>query len=535
MTVPLTGAEYSAILRQDFSAFIQRCFHHLNPIAPYQHNWHIDLMAAKLDAVRRGEIRRLIINVPPRGLKSICASVGLPAFYLGHNPAARVLCLSYGQLLADKLAMDCREVMSSSWYQALFPTRLSGDKQTVQEFTTPQHGYRMASSVGGVLTGRGAHLIVIDDPVKPDEAESDSQRKAVNRWFDNTLLSRLDDKAHGAIVIVMQRLHEDDLVGHVLSQGEWELLRFPAIAEEDEQHLINTCYGSYRHTRQAGEALHPVREPLEVLRALKQAMGSYAFANQYQQSPAPAEGAIVQRDWFKFYDSAQRPARFDLIVQSWDSANKAKEVHDYSVCTTWGLKDKLIYLLDVYRKRLEYPELKRAVQDQARLHGANEVLIENSVSGIQLIQSLNADRFYQAKAITPLGDKVLRMRAQTAMIEAGFVHLPLQAHWLEDYLHELTTFPNGKYDDQADSTSQALAWISESSSEPPLLQIYREQVESRQGQHRGTVRLKAPRNISQVRTFSGRLIAVGEDGTIEVSESDARPLLGDGYVRVGPN
>jgi predicted phage terminase large subunit-like protein len=175
------------------------------------------------------------------------------------------------------------------------------------------------------------------------------------------------------------------------------------------------------------------------------------------------------------------------------------------------------------------------VQDQARLHGANEVLMENSASGIQLIQSLNADRFYQAKAITPLGDKVLRMRAQTAMIEAGFVHLPLQAHWLEDYLHELTTFPNGKYDDQADSTSQALAWISESSSEPPLLQIYREQVESRQGQHRGTVRLKAPRNISQVRTFSGRLIAVGEDGTIEVSESDARPLLGDGYVRVGPN
>ena len=286
MTMPLPGAEYSAILRRDFSAFIQRCFHHLNPIAPYQHNWHIDLMAAKLDAVRRGEIRRLIINVAPRGLKSICASVALPAFYLGHNPAARVLCLSYGQLLADKLAMDCREIMSSSWYHSLFPTRLSGDKQTVQEFTTPQHGYRMASSVGGVLTGRGAHLIVIDDPVKPEEADSDSQRKSVNRWFDNTLISRLDDKARGAIVIVMQRLHEDDLVGHVLSQGEWELLRFPAIAEEDEQHLISTCYGSYRHTRQVGEALHTAREPLEVLRALKQAMGSYAFANQYQQSPA---------------------------------------------------------------------------------------------------------------------------------------------------------------------------------------------------------------------------------------------------------
>jgi len=182
-----------------------------------------------------------------------------PRFYLGHNPAVRVLCLSYGQLLADKHAMDCREIMSSPWYQALFPTRLSGDKQTLQEFTTPQQGYRMASSVGGVLTGRGAHLIVIDDAIKPEEADSETQRKFVNRWFDNTLLARLDDKARGAIVVVMQRLHEDDLVGHVLSQGEWELVRLPAIAEDDEQHLIQTYYGSYTHRRQSGEALLGLR------------------------------------------------------------------------------------------------------------------------------------------------------------------------------------------------------------------------------------------------------------------------------------
>ncbi len=330
MTMPLTGSEYAAILRQDFAAFVQRCFHHLNPLAPYQHNWHIDLMVAKLDAVRRGEIRRLIINVPPRGLKSICASVALPAFALGHDPAKRIVCLSYGQLLAEKHAMDCREIMSSSWYEALFPTRLTGDKQSIQEFTTPEQGFRMTSSVGGTLTGRGAHLIVIDDAMKPEEADSDAQRKTVNRWFDNVLLSRLDSKAAGAIVIVMQRLHEDDLIGHVLSQGEWELLRLPAIAEEDEDYVIDTRYGSYRHSRKEGEALHPEREPLSVLADLRHSMGPYPFAGQYQQSPAPREGAIVKREWFKTYEPHQRPQQFDLVLQSWDSANKAKEVHDFS-------------------------------------------------------------------------------------------------------------------------------------------------------------------------------------------------------------
>ena len=532
MTMPLSGAEYAAILRQDFSAFIQRCFHHLNPIAPYQHNWHIDLMAAKLDAVRRGEIRRLIINVPPRGLKSICASVALPAFYLGHHPDVRVLCLSYGQLLADKHAMDCREIMSSAWYQALFETRLSGDKQTVQEFTTPEQGYRMASSIGGVLTGRGAHLIVIDDAMKPEEADSDTQRKSVNRWFDNTLLSRLDDKALGAMIIVMQRLHEDDLVGHVLSQGNWELLRLPAIAEEDEEHVITTRYGAYRHKRQIGDALHPAREPLPVLEELRRSMGTYLFANQFQQSPAPLEGAIVKREWFRFYETTQRPQQFDSVIQSWDSANKAKEVHDYSVCTTWGMKDKLIYLLDVFRKRLEYPDLMKAVGDLARLHNAKVVLIEDSASGIQLIQGLKADRFYQAHGVKAVGDKVVRLRAQTAMIETGFVHLPREAHWLEDYLHELTTFPNGKYDDQVDSTSQALGWISESGREPPLLQYYREQAEKLQDKRPTMIQLKVPRDVSHTYLSSGRQVPTGSDGIIEVSEEEAKPLFAAGYKRV---
>ena len=167
---------------------------------------HIELIAAKLDACRQGQVRRLIINVPPRHLKSLCASVAFPAWCLGHDPAAQIICASYGQDLADKFARDCRRIMASTWYLQLFSTRL-GDRHPVHDFATTAQGTRMATSVGGVLTGRGADMIIIDDALKPDEALSESRRNAVNEWYDNTLLSRLNDKARGCIIIIMQQLH----------------------------------------------------------------------------------------------------------------------------------------------------------------------------------------------------------------------------------------------------------------------------------------------------------------------------------------
>ena len=164
------------------------------------------------------------------------ASIAFPAWCLGHDPSAQILCVSYAQDLADKLARDCRSIMMSPWYRQIFPTRLAPHRQAVQEFITTRQGYRLATSTGGVLTGRGADIILIDDPLKPEEALSDAQRQAANEWYDHTLYSRLNDKRHGAIVIIMQRLHEDDLVGHVLAQEPWEVLSFPAIAEADEVH-----------------------------------------------------------------------------------------------------------------------------------------------------------------------------------------------------------------------------------------------------------------------------------------------------------
>src|ERR1700757_4141601 len=239
----LTPAEYQVLLRQDFVSFAVRCFQDLNPQAERAMNWHIEVIAAKLTAVREGKIRRLIITLPPRHLKSLMASIAFPVWCLGHDPSAQILSVSYAQDLADKLARDCRAIMMSPWYRQIFPTPLAPPRPAVQEFITPRQGYRLATSTGGVLTGRGADIIVIDDPLKPEEALSRALRQAGNEWFVNTLYSRQNDKRRGAIVIIMQRLNEDDLVGHVLAQEHWDVVSFPAIAEQDEEHSIETIWG----------------------------------------------------------------------------------------------------------------------------------------------------------------------------------------------------------------------------------------------------------------------------------------------------
>src|SRR5207248_1811799 len=203
-----TQAQYEVLLRHDFATFAGRCFQDLNPQAELAMNWHLEVIAAKLTAVREGKIRRLIINLPPRHLKSLMASIAFPAWCLGHDPSAQILCVSYAQDLADKLARDCRSIMMRPWYRRIFPTRLAQHRQAVQEFVTTRQGYRLATSTGGVLTGRGADFILIDDPLKPEEALSEAQRNSTNGWYGHSLYSRLNDKRHGAIAIIMQRLHQ---------------------------------------------------------------------------------------------------------------------------------------------------------------------------------------------------------------------------------------------------------------------------------------------------------------------------------------
>jgi predicted phage terminase large subunit-like protein len=528
MTAPLSRAECRAILRSDFYVFMLNCFTDLNAGAVYLSSWHIEVMAAKLQSVRDGRVKRLIINIPPRHLKSLAASIALPAWLLGHNPALAIINVSYGQELSDKFAGDCRTTMTSAWYKSLFATRLVSSRASLQELQTTRGGFRLATSVGGVLTGRGADLILIDDPVKPSDAMSESRRTAANEWFDGTLYSRLNDKTKGALVIIMQRLHEDDFVGHVLKREGWEVLSFPAIAEADEVHVIETPFGKREFRRLAGEALHPERESLETLAHIRATIGEYNFAGKYQQRPAPAGGGMVKEAWLRLYRPDQRPETFDQIIQSWDTANKPTELADYSMCTTWGLKGPNFYLLNVFRKKIDFPDLKRAVREQNDLFKPTAILIEDKASGTQLIQDLLESGLSRVTPCKSDGDKVMRLHAQTATIENGFVHLPETAHWLADYLHELILFPAGRYDDQVDSTARALAWTK---IRPPGWGWIEFVKRANRTAPERLVSLNAPIGISHVGGFSGRQYIV-RDGIVSVDEDDVKPLLQPGFVRV---
>jgi predicted phage terminase large subunit-like protein len=464
--IEVSEQEYQVLLRTQLYSFIERSFYELNPQTKFMRNWHIEEIAQALEDCLLGKTKRLIINVPPRSLKSHCVSIAMPAWILGHNPSAQIICVSYGQDLANTLAGNCRSLMSSAWYRNLMPTRLATKRQATNDFYTTEQGFRMATSVGGVLTGRGADFLLIDDPLKPEEALSDTQRKTVNDWYEHTLMTRLNNKRDGCIIIVMQRLHEDDLVGHVLKSGDWTVLRFPAIAEEDETHFIRSL-GKIRIVRRlAGQALHPEREPIDILDGLRDRLGEFNFSGQYQQAPAPLGGGMIKIAWFRHYQTP--PLSFDLIFQSWDTANKTTQLSDYSVCTTWGVIGKQLYLLHVFRKRIGFPELKRAVRDQRQAFGAQVVLIEDKASGTALIQELINEGQYGIVSYKTTMNKEMRMHSVTSTIENGMAHLPEQADWLEVFLHELATFPRSKYDDQADSVSQALDWIRQKNAIPTV-------------------------------------------------------------------
>jgi predicted phage terminase large subunit-like protein len=460
----LTEQEFDVVLRNDLMTFLHRCFVELNPTSELSHAPHLQIMAAKLaDCLLGRGSKRLIINLPPRSLKSITVSVAAVAWILGLDPTKQIICASYGQDLADKHALDTRTIMMSSFYQRLFPrTRLAPKKLAVSDFATTQHGFRMATSVGGVLTGRGGNVLILDDTMKPDEALSETKREGVNGWFDNTLLSRLNSKEDGIIIIVMQRLHQDDLVGHVLEKGDqWDILSFPAIAEHDEEHTVETAFGPFTFQRKAGDVLDPTRESKETLLAMKAAMGTYNFESQYQQNPTPIEGAMVLKAWIQRYEPSAPLPRFSTVLQSWDTANKCGELNDFSVCTTWGVHDGKRYLLHVFRERLNYPDLKRKVIELSLKYDARIVLIEDKASGTQLIQDLRADGHLMVKPYEapPQTDKVMRLHAQTAVFEGGKVLLPASASWLTEYERELTAFPGTKFDDQVDSTTQALDYL----------------------------------------------------------------------------
>jgi predicted phage terminase large subunit-like protein len=454
----LTRMEFHTILRNDFASFIERAFYELNPQTDFIDGAYIELLAARLEQVRLGKCKRLIVNLPPRTLKSHVASVAFPAWLLGHDPSKQILCASYGQDLADKHARDCRTLMSSTFYRSLFPrTVLSQEKKAVEDFMTTRQGFRLSVSVGGPITGRGADVIIIDDILKPYDALSEVRRKAANEWYFNTLLSRLNSKENGVIIIVMQRLHQGDLVGEVTDREHWDMLSLPAIAEQDESYPIEGPFGNHLYVRKAGEALHPERDSIEIFRKIREAVGEYTFQSQYQQSPTSREGGVIKREWIRIFEGFSR-RDMEYVLQSWDTANKGGEFNDYSVCTTWGTREGNFYLLDVFRKRLNFPDLKRAALDLFRKFDPIKLLIEDRGSGTSLIQELKSEYIWCLEAYNPQqgSDKLMRLDKQSVKFENGRVYLPKQAPWLDEYILEITGFPGTKHDDQVDSTSQAL-------------------------------------------------------------------------------
>jgi hypothetical protein len=277
---------FNAVLHHDFPAFVHKTFQTLTPGQIFVPVWHMRALAYQLGRIRKGEIKRLIVNMPPRSLKSITASVAFPAFVLGHDPTRRIICASYSGELASKHSNDFRAVMNSAWYRTIFPQAQIGKyKDSETEIELTQRGFRLSTSVGGTLTGRGGEIIIIDDPLKPIDALSDVKRAAASEWFSNTVISRLDDKRSGAIIIVMQRVQLDDLTGFVLGQSdEWTVLTLPAIAEQAETIQVSE---KEVHHRRPGDVLSPEREPLATLQQLRLQLGSDLFSAQYQQTPVP--------------------------------------------------------------------------------------------------------------------------------------------------------------------------------------------------------------------------------------------------------
>lgn len=449
-------ATIDAEFRRDFGMFAHRAFRELEG-SELEPNWHIDAIVARMVQIEKGEVRRQIICLPPRYLKTFLISIAFVAWMLGRNPRARFICCSYSGDLAEKFSADTMRLMRTAWYRRVFPgTIISATKQSKTDFETTRGGSRYATSVGGTLTGRGADYIIVDDPLKANEAHSAVARENSIDWFNNSVRTRLNNPSKGAIIIVAQRLHAEDLPGALLSSSGWDELVIPAIQQRDT--IYDMRPGQKPHVMPAGTVLQPARHDLIALKQLKIEMGEQAFEAQYNQQPLPPGGATFKAEWIKRYQKPPHASHIQAIVQSWDTAYESSEDNDYSVCTTWAICEKAFYLLDLWRGRPAFWELEQAVYDQRARQGAQLVIVERAASGISLIQNIrDRARKQWLVNIKPEGSKVNRAEQQTPKFERGQIYLPEVAPWLKALEDELFSFPHCKHDDQVDSIVQFLS------------------------------------------------------------------------------
>ena len=418
----------------------------------YQDADHLIALAEALEAIESGELKRLIVIVPPRHGKSELISLRFPCWYMGKHPEDYIVQSGYAESIALTHSRKARDIFISPAVSKLFPQVryrpetpgqevIVPERQAAHEWGTKQGGSYYAVGIGGGLTGRGFNVGIIDDPVKDaEEADSATYRQRAWDWY--TMVFRTRAEPDAAIIVVMTRWHQMDLVGRLLKQAkenpaadQWKVLHFPAIRE--------------------GKALWPARYPLPALEKLR-ASDDRSFESLYQGNPTVAEGQIIKREWWQYYK--ERP-QFERIIHSWDTAFKDKTLADYSVCTVWGEALNGYYLLYVWRGKVEFPELKLAAIALNDRDKPAAVLVEDAASGQSLVQELERNTRIPVLPVKVDKNKVARANSSTPLIKAGKVFLPENAPWLFDYIEELSAFPNGEYDDQVDSTTQALEYM----------------------------------------------------------------------------
>lgn len=471
-------------LEQSLSLFIREAWHTVEPEIIYKHNWHIEAICEYLTAVVAGKTLRVIINMPPRMMKSLIVSVFFPVWIWTTQPAKRFICTSYEEGLATDLNIKRRTVIQSDWYQKRWGKRyqLAGDLNLKTHFSNTKSGTMFCIGGAGNVTGHGADFIIVDDPHNPKKASSEADRKNVIGFYRTALCSRLNDPKTGAIIGIMQRVHQEDWTGWCLDNepGVWTTLTLPMRAEGRE--VIEFPISKTEHVRTEGELLFPERFGEDEVRKLAVAMGSTTASGQLQQRPSPLEGGMIKRAWLKFYK--ELPGQFDQIIQSWDMAFKEAKDTDFVVGQVWGRAGANKYLLDQVRDRMDFPRTLASVRMlSAKWPTAHLKVIEDKANGPAVVDSLRHE-ISGLVAEPPSGSKAARVAAVSPDFEAGNVYLPEPsiAPWIHDYVEEICSFTadeSAAHDDQVDATSQALNRLRMFPS--GIASFYQEAAEAKQG------------------------------------------------------
>lgn len=440
---------------------------HLASNATYALPPHLALLDDHLYQLATGRIKRLMVFMPPRHGKSLLCSQYFPAWFIGKYKK-RVILTSYEATFAASWGRLARDVLTE-WGEAAFGVRVS-QKSSAGDWweldgAQGRHGVMMTAGVGGAITGKGADLLIIDDPVKnAEEANSPTYREKAWRWYTSTAYTRLQPDA--GVLVIQTRWHEDDLSGRILHESqrpdEWRVLSLPAIAEQDEWYAIAGC-PPFR--RNEGDPLWPAAYDTQALAHIRQDVGDYDWSALYQQHPTPRGGSVFQRAWFdRRYPSYAALPRFTMIIQSIDSAFKEGVANDYSVIATWATDGRDYYLLRVWRDRVAYPDLIDAIRQEAALcvhtfGDLHAILIEDKASGQSALQTLKRSTNLPLIGVHPDGSKVGRAESVSPLAQSGRIVLPEVADWLPDWLDEHVRFPRAAHDDCVDTTSQGLTYL----------------------------------------------------------------------------